>query len=63
MGFHSLNYFIGEFMTQILELNRNDWVVTSLGSRRHENDYYWTVRLKNSKTKEVKIVQIPCFKG
>ena len=62
MGFHSLNYFIGEFMTQILELNRNDWVVTSLGSGCDDNDRYWSIAIKNIKTREEKRIEIPCYK-
>ena len=62
MGFNSIKFFLDSLKENIEELNLDDWVVTSLGSGRHDNDYHWTIRLKNSKTREEKNIQIPCYK-
>lgn len=60
--YRSLNYFLGELMYHTQYLNANDWYVTSLGSGRCNDNWYWTIYLKNKKTIEEKIIQIPCYK-
>lgn len=62
MGHNSVNFFLDSFKANIVGLDLDEWTVTSMGSGRCDNNWHWTIYLKNSRTKEEKIIRIPCYK-
>lgn len=63
MNYNSIKFFLDKFITQVWGLSETDWVVTTIGSERDSNDNWtWMIYLKNSKTKEEKIIRIPIYK-
>lgn len=62
MNCNSIKFFLDKFITQVWGLSESDWVVTSLGSGIGDNGSYWSIWIKNAKTREEKQIRIPCYK-
>lgn len=62
MNFNSIKFFLDSFKASVYGLDSEDWVVTSIGSGRCNDEWYWTIYLKNSKAHEEKIIRILCYK-
>nr|DAG70884.1 MAG TPA: hypothetical protein [Caudoviricetes sp.] len=62
MNCNSIKFFLDKFITQVWGLSESDWVVTSLGSGIGDKGSYWSIWIKNDKTREEKQIRIPCYK-
>ena len=62
MDYNSIKFFLGSFIENIQGLDLDEWTVASLGSGHCNDNWYWNIYLKNSRTKEEKIIRIPCYK-
>lgn len=62
MNHNSIKFFLDKFLTQVWGLSETEWVVTSLGSGHWDDGWYWSILIKNIKTKEEKNIKIPCYK-
>lgn len=60
--YNSIGFFLQKLTGQLWGKSTTDWVVTSLGSECDDNDRYWSIAIKNIKTREEKIIKIPCYK-
>ena len=60
--YNSIGFFLQKLTGQLWGKSTTDWVVTSLGSGRRNDEWCWVIYLKNDKTKEEKIIRIPCYK-
>lgn len=60
--YNSIGFFLHKLTGQLWGKSTTDWVVTSLGSGCDGNDQYWSIAIKNIKTREEKRIKIPCYK-
>ena len=60
--YNSIGFFLHNLTGQLWGKSTTDWVVTSLGSGCDDNDRYWSIAIKNIKTREEKRIKIPCYK-
>lgn len=63
MNYNSIKFFLDKFITQVWGLSETDWVVTTIGSGRYDDRWYWSIWIRNIKTKEEKNIKIPCYKN
>lgn len=63
MNYNSIKFFLDKFITQVWGLSETDWVVTTIGSGCYDDRWYWSIWIRNIKTKEEKNIKIPCYKN
>lgn len=60
---NSMKFFLDRLEANLLGLNLEDWAVSSFGTGRFNDDWYWNIKLENIKTQEDKEIKIPCYKN
>lgn len=59
--YRSVKFFFDTLQANLWGLNLEEWVATSIGSGRRDDAWTWCIYLENVKSKEEKIVRIPCY--
>ena len=59
---NSIKFFLDRLEANLWGLNLEDWAVSSFGTGRLANDWFWAVNLVNYNTNEKKQIRIPCYK-